>query len=59
MSHRTARRDRSLLHVYRVWSPNALVQPQARYKHCDEVASEKRLSAATFVRLTVRDTAML
>ena len=29
---------------------NALVQPQAQYNHCDEVASEKCLSAATFVR---------
>src|SRR6476659_870386 len=30
--------------------PNALVQLQARYNHCDEVASETCLSAATFVR---------
>jgi len=29
---------------------NALVQLQARYNHCDEVASEKCLSGATFVR---------
>jgi hypothetical protein len=28
---------------------NALVQLQARYNRCDEVASEKCLSAATFV----------
>jgi hypothetical protein len=31
--------------------PNALVQLQARYNHCGEAASEKCLSAATFVRL--------
>jgi hypothetical protein len=30
--------------------PNALVQLQARYHHCGEAASEKCLSAATFVR---------
>jgi len=30
--------------------PNALVQLQARYNRCDEVASKKCLSAATFVR---------
>jgi hypothetical protein len=29
---------------------NALVQLQARYNHCGEAASEKCLSAATFVR---------
>jgi len=29
---------------------NALVQLQARYHHCGEAASEKCLSAATFVR---------
>src|SRR5438874_10008502 len=29
---------------------NALVQPQAHYHHCGEAASEKCLSAATFVR---------
>ena len=29
---------------------NASVQLQAHYHHCDEVASEKCLSAATFVR---------
>src|SRR5687768_4208556 len=29
---------------------NALVQMQARYNHCGEAASEKCLSAATFVR---------
>src|ERR1700674_3632307 len=29
---------------------NALVQQQARYHHCGEAASEKCLSAATFVR---------
>ena len=28
---------------------NALVQLQAQYNHCDEVASEECLSAATFV----------
>src|SRR5688500_13071947 len=31
--------------------PNALVQLQAQYNHCGEAASEKCLSAATFVRL--------
>jgi hypothetical protein len=30
--------------------PNALVQLQAQYHHCGEAASEKWLSAATFVR---------
>jgi hypothetical protein len=30
--------------------PNALVQLQAHYHHCGEAASEKCLSAATFVR---------
>src|SRR5665811_1445586 len=30
--------------------PNALVQLQAQYHHCGEAASEKCLSAATFVR---------
>jgi hypothetical protein len=30
--------------------PNAQVQLRARYHRCDEAASEKRLSAATFVR---------
>jgi hypothetical protein len=30
--------------------PNALVQLQARYNHCGVAASEKCLSAATFVR---------
>jgi hypothetical protein len=30
--------------------PNALVQLQAQYNHCGEAASEKCLSAATFVR---------
>jgi len=30
--------------------PNGLVQLQARYNHCDEAASEKCLSGATFVR---------
>jgi hypothetical protein len=34
--------------------PNALVQLQARYNHCGEAASEKCLSAATFVRQPVR-----
>lgn len=29
---------------------NALVQLQARYDRCEEVASEECLSAATFVR---------
>ena len=29
---------------------NALVQLQAHYHHCGEAASEKCLSAATFVR---------
>jgi hypothetical protein len=29
--------------------PNALVQLQAHYHHCGEAASEKCLSAATFV----------
>src|SRR5258707_3802081 len=33
----------------------ALVQLQAEYHHCDEVASEKCLSAATFVRRQVAD----
>jgi hypothetical protein len=33
-----------------LWLYNALVQLQAQYHHCDEVASEKCLSAATFVR---------
>src|SRR5713101_4657081 len=31
--------------------PNVLVQLQAQYHHCGEAASEKCLSAATFVRL--------
>jgi hypothetical protein len=31
-------------------SANALVQLQAHYHHCGEAASEKCLSAATFVR---------
>jgi hypothetical protein len=31
-------------------APNALVQLQAQYKRCDEVASEKCMAAATFVR---------
>ncbi len=40
---------------YLSWSmhsgpPNALVQLQAQYHHCGEAASEKCLSAATFVR---------
>jgi hypothetical protein len=34
---------------------NALVQLQARYNHCGEAASEKCLSAATFVRPRGRD----
>jgi hypothetical protein len=34
---------------------NAQVQLQARYKHSDEVASEKCLSAATFVRRRCRN----
>jgi hypothetical protein len=34
--------------------PNAVVQLQARYKHCDEVASEKCLSAMTSVRAQAR-----
>jgi hypothetical protein len=34
----------------RVWLANALVQLQAQYNHCGEAASEKCLSAATFVR---------
>jgi hypothetical protein len=33
-----------------IWLPNALVQLQAHYHHCGEAASEKCLSAATFVR---------
>ena len=33
-----------------VMLPNALVQLQAHYHHCGEAASEKCLSAATFVR---------
>jgi len=33
----------------RVGPPNALVQLQAHYRHCGEAASEKCLSAATFV----------
>jgi hypothetical protein len=32
------------------WLPNALVQLQAQYHDCGEAASEKCLSAATFVR---------
>ena len=32
------------------WRPNALVKLQAHYHHCGEAASEKCLSAATFVR---------
>jgi hypothetical protein len=36
--------------------PNALVQLQARYHRCGEAASEKCLSAATFVRSRARDT---
>jgi hypothetical protein len=35
------------------WPANALVQLQAQYHHCGEAASEKCLSAATFVRLRV------
>src|SRR6267378_2301033 len=42
-----------------MWMPNALVQLQARYYHCDEVASEKCLSAATFVRPSVRRPVLL
>jgi hypothetical protein len=34
--------------------PNALVQLQARYNHRGEAASEKCLSAATFVRSHAR-----
>src|SRR6267378_2952448 len=34
--------------------PNALVQLQAHYHHCGEAASEKCLSAATFVRQHVQ-----
>ena len=34
---------------------NAQVQLQARYHHCGEAASEKCLSAATFVRLPASD----
>jgi hypothetical protein len=34
---------------------NALVQLQARYHHRGEAASEKCLSAATFVRLRARE----
>jgi hypothetical protein len=33
-----------------VWLADALVQLQAQYNHCGEAASEKCLSAATFVR---------
>jgi hypothetical protein len=36
--------------------PNALVQLQAQYNHCGEAASEKCLSAATFVRSHGRST---
>jgi hypothetical protein len=32
-----------------IGTPNALVQLQAQYNHCGEAASEKCLSAATFV----------
>jgi len=35
--------------------PNALVQLQAHYHHCGEAASEKCLSAATFVRQHERE----
>ena len=35
-------------------SPDALVQLQARYHHCDEAASEECLSPATFVRQYVQ-----
>jgi hypothetical protein len=37
---------------------NALVQLQAHYHHCGEAASEKCLSAATFVRWQVSDVRM-
>jgi hypothetical protein len=40
-------------------TPNALVQLQARYNHCGEAASEKCLSAATFVRPLARRFSML
>ncbi len=42
-----------------VRTPNALVQLQAQYNHCGEAASEKCLSAATFVRRRERDSDLL
>jgi len=41
----------------RLRRPNALVQLQAHYNHCGEAASEKCLSAATFVRQLRHDSA--
>jgi hypothetical protein len=38
------------IHEYDAVATYVLVQLQAQYNHCDEVASEKCLSAATFVR---------
>ena len=46
ISHPSAR----LISLYRRSRPNALVQLQAQYNHCGAAASEKCLSAATFVR---------
>src|SRR6266581_8529708 len=40
------------------WLPNALVQLQAHYHHCGAAASEKCLSAATFVRQTAQKSAL-
>src|SRR3954469_5909801 len=50
-----ARLRRTLASISPPDQPNALVQLQAPYHHCDEVASEKCLSAATFVRLRRRE----
>jgi len=45
--------DANSLATSRARLPNALVQLQARYNHCGAAASEKCLSAATFVRQLV------
>jgi hypothetical protein len=44
-----------MAHGESVGLPNALVQLQARYHHCDEVAPEKCLSAATIVSWRCED----
>ena len=44
-----ATRNEFLISLAACGVPNALVQLQAQYNHCGEAASEKCLSAATFV----------